>query len=483
MKQLVFGLFTLVSILVNGQIEEGKRGIDLMDNRYQVRVVDTLHFYTVHEVKEKSESFLEFKLFDTKFKEIQSHKVQLLKNSQLSDFVVSNGVVVVLDYSSNSGDAQWLKWNTKLNEFSSRKVKFKKGVYVKQLWMSDVKFLMIGEVDGEKNHVWEGYLNSDLAELERLDHLTESVYVDALFDDATDQFYLIDRKGPARNYELRIRVYNRIMKGVKDIKINSEERAFVLHEPNLKILGKEELMVSGAYSVPNSKGANGFYLGKFKGNSWEYVKLLDFDQFDQFYYAKDSPVVMEAKAKKLRKESKGKKFDVAVDLVMHPMVYEDSVVYLYADLFFEKYHTEMVTTIQFGNPVQQSQQIHDGYLFTHSVVCGITVDGDKFMDDVNSINLLNPNITPQVTLVEGSHNYLLHHWKEKAFYSELETAEVKEADRSDLTWGKHSRVRSYRPKFQRWYENVYLHFGRRLIKEDKKLFNVEQYHIGTLLVK
>jgi hypothetical protein len=483
MKELVFSLLVLISLFVNGQIEEGKRGIDLVDNHYQVRVVDSVHFYTVHEVREKALGFLIFKLFDTKFKVVQSHKIQLLKNSELSDFVISNGIVVVLNYSSSSGDAQWLKWDTKFDEFNSRKVKFQKGIYVKQLWMSDVKYLMIGEVNGEKNHVWEGYLNSDLSELERLDHLSQSVHVDAFFDDETQQFYLIDRKGPAKNYELRIRVYDRIMRGVKDLKINSDENEFILYEPDLKILGKEELMISGTYSLPNSKGANGFYLGKFKANSWEYVKLLDFDQFDQFYYAKDSPVIMEAKANKLRKESKGKKFDVAVDLVMHPMVYDDSVVYLYADLFFEKYHTEMITSNQFGNQVQQSQQVHDGFMFTHSVVCGITTEGNKFMDDVNSINLLNPNITPQVTMMEGSHNYLLHHWKDKAFYNELEVSEVKEADREDLTWEKHSGVKDYRPSFQRWYGNVYLHFGRRLVKQDKKLFNLEQYHIGTLLVK
>lgn len=481
MKSLLFLLFFIFSLATFAQVQEGKKVLDFDFDQYEVKVVDSLHFYAAHTVREKGVETLFFKLYDRKMKEVQSHSVDLIKNSYLTDFVLIHGVVIALNYNNQTGEARWIKWDTNFNEFTSRNVKIQRDVFIRQLWVSDVKFMMLGDFNGEKNHVWSGYLNSDMSSLETLDYLSQSVYVEGYFDELTQQFYLADRKGPSKNYELRIRVFNRVVQQVDEAKINSDNAAFILHKPTIRVLDKKEFIISGAYSRPDSSGANGFYLGRFVNKNWTFVKLLDFDQFNKFYDAKDSEVILHAKAKKRKREAKGKPFDIGVDLVMHPMVYQDSLIYLYADLFYEKFHTESVMTNEFGMPVHTSKQVSDGYQFTHGVVCGLKVDGNKFMDDVYSINLLLPTIEPQLTFLYNSDNYLMNYWAHKAYFQPV-YHEVNEAKREELYWYKKDQVKVYTPDIEHWYDGVYLHHGKLTLREPKKLFTIDLYHLGTLVV-
>ena len=88
MKNLLFLLFFVFSTASFAQVQEGKKVLDFDFDQYEVKVVDSLHFYAAHTVREKGVETLFFKLYDRKMKEVQSHSVDLIKNSYLTDFVL-----------------------------------------------------------------------------------------------------------------------------------------------------------------------------------------------------------------------------------------------------------------------------------------------------------------------------------------------------------------------------------------------------------
>ena len=192
MKGFSFLIVYLFSITVFAQPTLGKKSVTLVDKQYNVNVVDSNHFFTVQKLKDKEGERLTFRLHDRKLKEVQQHEYTLLKNAYLSNFSISKGVITFLNYDNRLGIAYWVKWDTRFNEFSKRKVTFQKDVEIDEIYVSSVKFIIKGSLLGEKNHFWTGFINSDLSDLEPLFRLDQAVYTDLQYDEKfEDSSYMI----------------------------------------------------------------------------------------------------------------------------------------------------------------------------------------------------------------------------------------------------------------------------------------------------
>jgi hypothetical protein len=204
-------------------------------------------------------------------------------------------------------------------------------------------------------------------------------------------------------------------------------------------LNPDEFIVSGTYGVKNNSLASGIYFSKFAGGKQDFITYHSFTDFDQFYSYLPQRQQNRLERKKNRKKNAGKEDFVKSLVEIHPIQVKKDHYLFVGEVYYPTYYT--YTTYINGRPT--TQQVFDGYQYSHAVVAGIDLEGNKLFDHCFSMFL---SIKLKAAIVEGDD---LTEREFGAIISETEGDRVK--------WTSFTRS-------EYWYDNYYIVYGSQKIK-------------------
>lgn len=240
-------------------------------------------------------------------------------------------------------------------------------------------------------------------------------------------------------------------------------------------LGKDHYILSGAYSSDKRMIANGMYIAEFKGEQMEFIKYTNFSELKKFYdYLENSNYKNRVIKRAEKRKKKNKEDAIKVYMVTHPVFERNGEYVLIGEVYFPTYRTVTTTTTVNGRPSTTTQQVFDGYQYSHAVAIGTDKSGNRLWDQSIEMGL---TIKPYFVI----RNLTILHNKDviKGFFSTgsnlksftIESDEAKSVDLGKIeTEHEGDKVKwTGFTTSEYWYDSYFICYGSQRIKntEDK----------------
>jgi hypothetical protein len=158
--------------------------------------------------------------------------------------------------------------------------------------------------------------------------------------------------------------------------VTNDEEDFPIEEYSLTDLGGGQIAIAGTYSsTVTTSYSIGLFLAKIDDLKLSYIKYFDYNSIKNFYnfMSEKSKEKAEKKAAKNAKKGKSTKYLA----VTHPVINVDGKLIVTAEFYYPTYRTESYTTYVNGKPTTSYRTVFDGFQYTHTMVLGISEEGEK----------------------------------------------------------------------------------------------------------
>ncbi len=239
-----------------------------------------------------------------------------------------------------------------------------------------------------------------------------------------------------------------------------------LNEVNAVSVGNDVYIFYGTYSKKNFSWSEGMYFAKANKKYVNYIKYYNFTDFANFLSYLPDRRVEKIEKKKEKKKAKGKNFSMSYMITSHDIMKVDSLYLYIGEAFYPTYRTE---TTNNGNDTQ-TEQVFDGYQYTHATVVVFDEMGNLVWDKtVNMWQNYKPYFPKKFITVSVNGNLisLLFMNRNKIVSTEysLSGDVIKEENYSFLsTSNPNEEIRYSFADIIYWYDNYYLTNGFQKIK-------------------
>lgn len=423
-------------------------------------------------------------ILDKNIKSLAKQSFKIGEREELSSISIIGDRVGINLINNKKGSVRHILWNYIDGSNSAKTWKISKKTDYLKVYSSDEVVVAKGIDKSDQEYIEYAYL--DREQLSFIRFKIEAGFRISKFEYSHDvnQFFLVLSSGPAFNYQVKVLQLNNRFQVLNEAVIQSDDGKFIFHSPKIEVLSDSKFYVSGLYTVQNEMKYNGFYLGLYENKSWQFVKLYDFDKFDSFYKISSELNFTKMKRQREKKMSKGKGFETSVDMIFHPILISDSLIFISGDVYFETYTTEYYIDQSFGQPVRRTRQVFDGYAYSNQVTCVVQLDGTKVKDDVYEINKKVFQKEEQTYLVDVNDQiYLLIYGNRFMKMTPFRTSfENDETQKFELFEENNEETKGNQYSVIPWHQNQLLEFGYRKVKS-KGSFLSEVFYEVNLLIK
>lgn len=224
--------------------------------------------------------------------------------------------------------------------------------------------------------------------------------------------------------------------------------------------------------------AEGMYFTSFENGVQTAVKYYEFKDFNTFWssiksiYGERQAQKMQKRSKK--KEQKGKEVSIGYRLLVHDIMRKGDELIMIAEAYYPEYHTETRTTMgPNGQMTTYTVQVFDGYRYTHAIVAGFDLEGNKKWDHSFKIgNILDMNLRERVKVMLKADDIVMAYSSGGRITSKVlrgqtilegeNSVEIESGDNADQV------KRNYQSNIVYWYDNYFLSSGIQKIKNKEK---------------
>jgi hypothetical protein len=194
-------------------------------------------------------------------------------------------------------------------------------------------------------------------------------------------------KRDTRKWQFEIAMFDETGNRVGDpIVIQNDPERYTL-DADITWLGKDAFLISGNYSSDGRLLSNGLFMASYVNGRQEFIRYHNFADMKNFfqYLSKKSKAKVEKRVAK--KKEKGKENAVQVHMTTHKISEFAGQYVILGEAYFPTYRTVVYTTYVNGRPQTTTQQVFDGYQYTHATVLGLDKQGNKLWDHCFEIDI------------------------------------------------------------------------------------------------
>jgi hypothetical protein len=212
--------------------------------------------------------------------------------------------------------------------------------------------------------------------------------------------------------------------------------------------------------------SSGIYVSKIRGNQ---EIMVQFHPFSSFKNAKQA---LDFRLRKKLEESKrvGEAIDFGFKLLVHDEIFQvDSSYIVLAESYYPEFHHE---TFQNMYGSMYSEQVFDGYRFSHSIAAAFNQNGQLLWDNVFTINdIISYNIDENVVVYFDENMQVLLYYFDGKIYSQVingneilfrkEETEVETVKKNEtILYENYGHI-------YHWYGSYFLLTGYQIIADNK----------------
>lgn len=144
-------------------------------------------------------------------------------------------------------------------------------------------------------------------------------------------------------------------------------------------IGDEAYCITGTYSKSSSSSSQGLFFGILDDKKLVNLRFYNFLDLDDFLSYLPERKQEKIEKKKKKKKKRGKEMTISYYIAGHDvMVQEDGTFLFVGEAYYPTYRT--VTTTNSDGTVS-TQQVFDGYQYTHAVVAKFDLEGELLWDN------------------------------------------------------------------------------------------------------
>ncbi|MBN2174222.1 MAG: hypothetical protein JW731_08830 [Bacteroidales bacterium] len=310
----------------------------------------------------------------------------------------------------------------------------------------------------------------------------ESQFVSLMEDTAKNSLFAIFNIYESRTvYYMLIKEFNADLSEINAFKlVPQDERKF--NSAKLTTVSENEYMVIGTYDFVKkgtvssndyfSKTASGFYSAKIFGSSVVSAKYFNFLELENMTGYLRSKEYHQAKKKADKDEDEVDKYSVDFDLLLHDIVFRDSLYYFVAEAFYEEYHTVTSTYYDYyGHAVPVSYAVFDGYKYFNAFISCFDLDGNKIWDNGMEIfNILTFKLENRVSVLFEEDEIIMAYNREGKIGAKIirgpDVVEGVEYYPLETTFVNDKVMEDTKSNMEYWYDNYFIAYGFQTIKNN-----------------
>lgn len=171
-----------------------------------------------------------------------------------------------------------------------------------------------------------------------------------------------------------------------DILIENDPGRYTL-DANVTWLGPAEFLLSGNYSSDGKALSNGVFLASYKNGRQQFIRYHNFADMTNFFQYLADKTKRKVEKRVAKKRQRGQENAVQVLMTMHKITEFAGQYVLLGEAYFPTYRTVVTTVYINGTPQTQTQQVFDGYQYTHASILGLDKQGNKLWDHCFEIDI------------------------------------------------------------------------------------------------
>lgn len=223
-----------------------------------------------------------------------------------------------------------------------------------------------------------------------------------------------------------------------------------------------------------SNVAIGFYFTEFDGRKQRKIHYYPFSEFEDFWGDISQRTESRLKKKREKAKSKGKQLMIGYRILPNKIVQRDGELVYIGEAYYPTYRTESYYNASTNQ--WETRQVFDGYMFTHGLVAGFSLEGKLKWEKSFSIGIksfvLSPKIkifgddkAPEMVMVYQLGNQL------KSQVLTRNSLRVKKESIEITPSKEYEKLKgTYQQNIEHWYGDYFLAFGyQRVVDKDKKL--------------
>jgi hypothetical protein len=171
-----------------------------------------------------------------------------------------------------------------------------------------------------------------------------------------------------------------------DILIENDPGRYTL-DANVTWLGTAEFLLSGNYSTDAKALSNGVFLASYKNGRQQFIRYHNFADMTNFFQYLTDKTKSKVEKRVAKKRQRGQENAVQVLMTTHRITEFAGQYVLLGEAYYPTYRTIVTTVYIHGTPQIQTQQVFDGYRYTHASILGLDKQGNKLWDHCFEIDI------------------------------------------------------------------------------------------------
>ena len=226
---------------------------------------------------------------------------------------------------------------------------------------------------------------------------------------------------------------------------------------------EKEQIIAGIYGNKTGEYSRGLFIARIDKQGSQQVQYYPFGDLENFFKYMKPNREKKVKERIQRKKNKGKKIGLRYHFLVHELVPYNNQFILLGEVFTKKYRT---ISFQGSGLPTPSQQVFDGYQYTHAAVLGIGPTGKLLWDNSFEINDVKTFELDQFVKIDRQPNkiVLLYFFKDKIRTKIIRDSTVLQGKSSQKIQMNSTEFLVHESpsdinKLDYWYDNYFLASG------------------------
>lgn len=220
--------------------------------------------------------------------------------------------------------------------------------------------------------------------------------------------------------------------------------------------------------------AIGFYFTEFEDRRQRKIHYYPFSKFEKFWgeISKQSQDRIKKRQEKARR--KGKELELRYRILPNKIVQKDGELVYIGEAYYPTYRTESYYNSSTQN--WETRQVFDGYMFTHGLVAGFSLEGELKWERSFSIGFKSFLLTPKIKIFgdDQTEDLVMVYQYTNELKSQIlsgNSLQVKKESIKINPTEEYEKLKStYNQNIEYWYDNNFVAYGyQRVVDKDKKL--------------
>lgn len=247
-------------------------------------------------------------------------------------------------------------------------------------------------------------------------------------------------------------------------------------------IGKNNYTITGTYSTSGNSSSEGIFFAFLNDLRIEKISYYNFINLDDFLSFLPQKRQEKIKRKKRRKSNRGKEYALSYNIAQHEVKKLKDGSYLFLGEAYYPTYTSYTTYSANGTPT--TQQVFDGYRYTHAVAAKFNADGELVWDNCFKMYPSYKPFTVKkfITVNIDNEDYLsMLFAANKTIVSKsisYENGKVLQDRQSEtLELSDQEKLKYSHINLDYWYENNFILFGNQTIKDKSARFGSKRRRI------